>query len=283
MTKENRESEHLTRLSELSSESLRVELWGPVLFVTFQENSSRNAFDHALATQLFHVLKTSMDNDMMFKGQRIGVIALCSGVEGVFASGGHLKEIMAEPEKARLSMNIMRNNCQLLTQLPALSVCLLGGVAIGGGAELALAADERWLIHHSAALELRQRNWNLPFGWGGGSRLEQLRPQGGSRRSALDCVEGRRWNAEDLLADQLAQRDFTDQSKDNWTSALMRRAENFTQCSSELARALLTDSKAETATQLFDRFWLGSGHQVALKQHLERGRQNGFPRPKESS
>ena len=63
----------------------------------------------------------------------------------VFCSGGDLKtvDLIAGSEGGFLMTTLMGAATRRLHALPLVSVCLLEGAAVGGGAELATAADFR--------------------------------------------------------------------------------------------------------------------------------------------
>jgi methylglutaconyl-CoA hydratase len=261
-------SDHLNLGEQCSFGS--VEKSGAVLFVTLNLPQTRNAFGLSQARALLSLLEGIFRSNGCYGGERVGALVLRSALDGVFASGGDVHEIREQPARAAQSMDLMRASCLLLSTLPVFSVALLSGAAIGGGAELSLACDERWVLSGSARLELRQRAWGLPFGWNGLRRLVALRPQGGVRRAALDFAEGRTWTADELLAQRLADADARAWSTGQVAEALDVRARRLLQCPPDLARALLHDTvtlsgeSADFDAELFRRFWKGPVHEQAL-------------------
>lgn len=249
---------------------------GAILTITLAQHRTRNALGFKHARALLDLLEDLLRNDVSYEGRRLGALVFCSGVEGVFASGGDLNEIRNQPAQAAQSMDLMRASCGLLSTLPVLTVALLSGAAVGGGAELALACDERWILTSDARLELRQRAWGLPFGWNGLRRLNALRPQGGIRKAALDFVEGRRWLADELLLQNLAEVDARGWSAKQVNYTLEERACRVLECPAPLARALLHETVARTQDQmtadaeLFARFWKGPLHEEALARRMAR-------------
>lgn len=204
----------------------------------------------------------------------MGVLVLESAIKGVFLSGGDLTEIMKHPKAAWQTMKNMREVAELMSKLPCLSIVILAGKAVGGGAELALACDERWIASDDAALELRQRDWGLPAGWNGLQNLLRIRPAGGIRRARLDFVMGRKWSVEDLLSDGLAQQDFRIAPVTRQKALAAEQAARICACPPRLRVALLRDSHVEVqpamssmSSFLFEKFWLAADHLAALKKH----------------
>lgn len=266
----------VSSLSHSSGEDLRIERISSVLTITLTQHATRNAFGLNQARALLNLLEELFHNDVRYEDKRVGALVFRSGVEGVFASGGDLNEIRSRPSQAAQSMDLMRAACRLLSTLPALSVALLSGAAVGGGAELALACDERWIVTAAARLDLRQRAWGLPFGWNGLRRLNALRPQGGIRKAALDFVEGKTWSADELLVQNLADVDARGWSDSQLNTALNGRACRVLECPAPLARALLHETVARDDDQmtadaeLFARFWKGPLHEEALARTAEK-------------
>ena len=68
---------------------------------------------------------------------------------------------------------LMHDNVTRLAQLPLISVCLVRGRAIGGGAELTLSTDFR-IFSPAGKLNFVQARLGVLPGWAGGSRLVNL-------------------------------------------------------------------------------------------------------------
>ena len=92
-----------------------------------------------------------------------------------FSSGGDRATVHAlcrPGDGGRMSV-FMQHTLSRLSALPLVSVAVLAGRAIGGGAELALATDFR-LWSGAGRAEFVQARMGLLTGWGGGARLVQL-------------------------------------------------------------------------------------------------------------
>ena len=93
-----------------------------------------------------------------------------------FAAGGDLREIrglLADPTGADQVLDAGRDALRALGALPVPVVAALDGAALGGGAELALAADVRF-AGPAASLALRQVHMALAPAWDTSARLSQL-------------------------------------------------------------------------------------------------------------
>ena len=99
------------------------------------------------------------------------------GVELSFNPGGDKQTILTHlnsPEMGWKMTCLMHETVKKFYTLPALSVALVHGRALGGGAELCLAPDLRIFAEKSGKLSFVQAKMGLMTGWAGGSRLYHL-------------------------------------------------------------------------------------------------------------
>nr|XP_033793310.1 ethylmalonyl-CoA decarboxylase [Geotrypetes seraphini]XP_033793311.1 ethylmalonyl-CoA decarboxylase [Geotrypetes seraphini]XP_033793312.1 ethylmalonyl-CoA decarboxylase [Geotrypetes seraphini]XP_033793313.1 ethylmalonyl-CoA decarboxylase [Geotrypetes seraphini]XP_033793314.1 ethylmalonyl-CoA decarboxylase [Geotrypetes seraphini]XP_033793315.1 ethylmalonyl-CoA decarboxylase [Geotrypetes seraphini]XP_033793316.1 ethylmalonyl-CoA decarboxylase [Geotrypetes seraphini]XP_033793317.1 ethylmalon len=97
------------------------------------------------------------------------------GARNTFCSGSDLKAIKAmhgSEEGLKICM-FMQNTLTRLKRLPLISVALVQGKALGGGAELSTACDFR-LMTPGSEICFVQKHMGLVPGWGGGARLVQI-------------------------------------------------------------------------------------------------------------
>lgn len=258
---------------------LRAHAAAGVLTVVMEHIPTRNAFDdvrsRALETLLTDLVSSSSSKvTPTWMGQPVFVLALSSTCKGVWASGGDLSEIQTRPDTALETMGRMKQVALALESLPCMSVALLNGQAIGGGAELALACDERWLVHEGACLELRQREWGLPAGWDGLRSLTRAaRGFFSERAAALAFVMGTRWEAPDLLRTGLASRDYRE-AQGRLQAALEAAAAQLSRCPTRLTQSYL-NPRGEGPR--FEDFWLGPDHTAALAAHEAKRMANTQP------
>lgn len=110
----------------------------------------------------------------------VGAIVLWGGSK-IFAAGADIKA-MAEwgPEEVRPSVDALGVACDLLEEIPKLSIAAVNGYALGGGLELALGADLRYLAEDAKVGQPEIRLGVIP-GAGGTQRLTRLAGPGRAR------------------------------------------------------------------------------------------------------
>lgn len=101
-----------------------------------------------------------------------GRAVIVKGAKGEFCSGGDLNfmnEIADSKSGAQMCI-FMQNVTSRLLHLPMVSVALIEGRALGGGAELTAACDFR-LMQKDAKIGFVQSRLGITTGWGGGTHL----------------------------------------------------------------------------------------------------------------
>lgn len=98
-----------------------------------------NAFDLRMSVELLEVVQAAAADD------RVGAIVV-SGGDRLFAAGADIKE-MAEhgPEEILPQVEALGGACDLLERIDKVSIAAMRGVAVGGGLEVALGCDLRYL------------------------------------------------------------------------------------------------------------------------------------------
>ena len=122
---------------------------------------------------------------------------LVHGASHTFCSGGDLKTVRAigNSVSGEKMSSIMQKTLTKLLNLPLLSVALVEGLALGGGAELTTACDFR-LMSSNAKIGFVQVKMGVISGWGGGTRLVNLVGRG----TALELFStGKILNADSAL------------------------------------------------------------------------------------
>jgi enoyl-CoA hydratase/carnithine racemase len=176
----------LSDLLEGPREAVRVERDGPLAVVVLDDPATRNALTAATLDALDAVL-ADIEAD---HGLRLVAV---TGAGGVFCSGAGIREFDALPDGGTLLTD--RGNAVLdrLAGLPVPTVALIGGHAVGGGVELALACDWR-LAAPTAELRFVHASIGLTPGFGGLGRLAGLVGAGAALRllATADVITGRR-------------------------------------------------------------------------------------------
>jgi enoyl-CoA hydratase len=156
----------------VSESVLRVERRGPVVLATLNRPEKGNALNTALLQALDLLVTQTEAATAEPDGPRAFV--LTGAGEKAFSAGADVSDLDGiDAATARLQMRRGQAVFGRLEELPIVVVAAVNGFALGGGLELAMAADVR-VASPSAKLGQPEINLgNLP-GWGGTQRLPRL-------------------------------------------------------------------------------------------------------------
>jgi enoyl-CoA hydratase/carnithine racemase len=102
-----------------------------------------------------------------------GVIVVWGGPK-IFAAGADIKAMVGwGPEEVRPSVDALGDACDLLEAIDTVSIAAVNGYALGGGMELALACDLRYLAEDAALGQPEIKIGVIP-GAGGTQRLVRM-------------------------------------------------------------------------------------------------------------
>jgi enoyl-CoA hydratase len=197
-------------------------------------------------------------------------LAITGAGDRAFVSGGDLKELSAirTEEDAAAMARRMRSICDRLASFPAPVIAALNGHALGGGAEVAVAADIR-LAADDIKIGFNQVALEIMPAWGGAERLAAL--VGKSRALllagtgiVLDAVHAERIG----LIDQVLPRSTFDQDWRRVARALSTRP------AGEIKRVIDGVSPEEAVTA-FARLWVGDAHWRAADRVMNRSAKVG--------
>jgi dTMP kinase len=186
-----------TRLME--SEDVRIELDGPVAVLIVDRPMQRNALARGTMARLAEAVRR------LEQAPGVRVVVIAGGGE-TFIAGGDLRDLGALTTGAAGAemASDMQAVLDALSALPVPVIAALDGSAIGGGAEVALAADVR-VAAADAWLAFRQVDFAVTTGWGGAQRLAAI--VGRSRAlhllwtgARVTAAEGLRAGLVDVLA-----------------------------------------------------------------------------------
>ncbi|MFG2937088.1 enoyl-CoA hydratase/isomerase family protein [Streptomyces sp. NPDC048282] len=167
---------------------IRFDLDGPVVTVRL-DNPPMNAFDSAQRAELSACVRELAD------APGVRAVVLYGG-ERLFAAGADVKALAAMgPEEVRGWNRALQRTFDEVARLPMPVVAALTGYALGGGLELALAADYR-VAADDALLGQPEVQLGIMPGSGGTQRLTRL--IGPSRAKNL-LMTGRRVGADEAL------------------------------------------------------------------------------------
>jgi len=142
---------------------------GSVLRVTINRPEKRNPLSRSLLAELRAVFERHARDPSL-------VLAVLRGAgDKSFAAGGDLRDLekVRTPEDARGLYDLGNGAFHAIRRFPVPVVAALNGLAVGGGAELAVACDLRLAAAH-ARIGFVQGTLNIPTAWGGGADLAAI-------------------------------------------------------------------------------------------------------------
>lgn len=134
-----------------------------------------NAIDLKVGVELQEAIREASER------ADVGALVLWGGPK-LFAAGADIKA-MAEwtAEQVRPSVEALGDACDLLEEIPKVSIAAITGYALGGGLELALGCDLRYLSDEARVGQPEVRIGVIP-GAGATQRLARLIGPGATRR-----------------------------------------------------------------------------------------------------
>ena len=153
---------------------------GNIAHLVLNHPERRNAMSGSMMVQLLERVEE-------LENWQEGVGLILRGQDNkskVFCSGGDLKTVEGMPSSGGFTMaTLMSEATNRLRLLPLVSVSVLEGPAVGGGAELTTCTDFR-LATSKASISFVQVRMGVAPGWGGASRLVDIV----GRRKALQLL-----------------------------------------------------------------------------------------------
>jgi enoyl-CoA hydratase/carnithine racemase len=165
---------------------VRLELDGGLAVITIDRPEVRNAIGFATVDELHDALARVEDSPA-------AVTVLTGGGDRAFVSGGDLKELAAVRTHAEATemAGSVRDVLDRLSQLPMPVLAAMNGHALGGGAEVAVAADIR-IAASDIRIGFSQVTLGIMPAWGGIERLVNLV---GRSRALLAITSGTQYDA----------------------------------------------------------------------------------------
>lgn len=235
----------------------------------FSNPAKRNSFSGEMMVQL-HDAVSELRSWKEGKG-----LVFHSGGGSVFCSGGDLDMIKAlnTPEQGAQMATIMHSALTGLRDLPLISVALVEGRALGGGAELTTACDFRIMVP-GAEIQFVQVRMGLVPGWGGTTRLVRLL---GSSEALKVLSSARKIGAEEAL--ELGLADDILQSYESplleakkWLGRYIAGDVHVVRTLKETivrSRELSTADSLREELKLFSTVWSGPANREALKRNIK--------------
>src|SRR5437588_2497779 len=164
-----------------------VEIEDAVAVITIDRPDVRNAIGSATVDELHAALDHASESDA-------AVVVVRGGGDRAFVSGGDLKELSAlrTHEDAVGMASRVRRMLDRVAAFPVPVIAALNGHALGGGAEVAIAADIR-IAADDIKIGFNQVSLGIMPAWGGAERLAQVVGRG---RALLAIATGEVYDAE---------------------------------------------------------------------------------------
>jgi enoyl-CoA hydratase/carnithine racemase len=237
---------------------VELELEDGVAVVTIDRPQARNAISLETMDQLAEALDGVV-------GARALVIK--GAGDKAFVSGGDLKELAAlrtEADAAAMAWK-MRAVCDRIATFPGPVLAALNGHALGGGAEVAVAADIR-LAADDVKIGFNQSALAIMPAWGGAERLAELVGKGRALLLAgtgviMTAAEAHRVGLVDVVVPRA-------EFEDEWRSVARKLA---TPSAVEIKR-VTSGVPAQEAVAAFARLWASDEHWAAADRVLNRPR-----------
>ena len=173
-----------------ATEQLLIDVRADVLHLTINRPDKRNALSMGFLKELGAALHAH-------RLAPLKCVVLTGAGDRCFAAGGDLKELDAIRSniEARMMSEAGHDALDQIRYFPVPVIGAINGLALGGGAELAMACDIRIAAAH-ADLGLIQAQLNVTTAWGGG--IDLINAVGNSAALAILC-SGRRLSAAEAL------------------------------------------------------------------------------------
>ena len=234
---------------------VELERDGDVAVITIDRPHARNAIGPATMDQLDKAIDAAA-----------GALALVVKGAGdrAFVSGGDLKELAAirtEDEAVAMALR-MRGVCDRLASFPAPVIAALNGHALGGGAEVAVAADIR-VAADDIRIGFTQVKLAIMPAWGGAERLAALVGKGralllAGSGTVLGAAEAERVGLVDRVVPRAC-------FETEWRSLARSLANGPAR---EIKRLAAGGVAPDEAARAFARLWVADAHWAAAERMM---------------
>lgn len=148
--------------------AIDLEQRGAIAIVTMNRPEALNAFDVEQLRLLSETFETIANDGS------IRCVILTGAGERAFAAGADIKQMKDLDGEGGLAFGRLGHRAtRSVAELPQPVIAAVNGFALGGGCELALAADIR-LASENAVFAQPEVSLGIPPGWGGTQRLPRL-------------------------------------------------------------------------------------------------------------
>lgn len=251
---------------------VRLEVDAGVAVITIDRPGVRNAIGSATTDELEAALEEILGTDA-------AVLVVRGAGDRAFVSGGDLKELSAirTHDDAVGMASRVRGVLDRVASFPIPVVAALNGHAMGGGAEVAIAADIR-IAADDIKIGFNQVSLGIMPAWGGAERLAQVVGRG---RALLAVGTGELYNAPDAqrlgLVDIVVPRSTFERDWRALASQLADTAPGTTRAVKSVISAAVPSCHPDLEADAVDAFaelWTADAHWAAVDT-LEQKRRTG--------
>jgi enoyl-CoA hydratase/carnithine racemase len=255
-------------MTTVNAGGVRLETAAGVAVLTIDRPEARNAIGFGTMSEL----EATLDE---LAGSEAAVLVVTGGGDRAFVSGGDLKELstVRTHEDALGMAQRVRRLLDRLAALPMPVIAALNGHALGGGAEVAIAADIR-IAADDARIGFNQISLGIMPAWGGAERLAALV---GRSRALLAVSTGEQYDAVSAqrlgLLDLVVPRAEFDREWRALAARMAATAPGATRSLKAVVNAAQPSVHAHTeadATDAFARLWIADAHWDAVDALQQR-------------
>lgn len=132
-------------------------------------NPPANAYDHSVMKELDEAIYSIRFDPA------IRVVVLTSGLDRFFSAGANVAALKAMNAQERAAFDLHAHEVLAkLERTPKVVIAAISGHCLGGGLEIALACDLRFMVDANARIGLTEANLGVIPGTGGTQRLPRL-------------------------------------------------------------------------------------------------------------
>ena len=250
------------------SGGVRTEVDDHVAVVTIDRPEARNAIGFSTVDELGAALDHVLESDA-------AVLVITGGGDRAFVSGGDLKELGAvRTHEAAVEMaSRVRRLLDRVAAFPLPVIAALNGHALGGGAEVAIAADIR-IAADDVKIGFNQVSLAIMPAWGGAERLAQVIGRG---RAILAITTGELYDAPAAqrlgLLDAVVPRDTFDKEWRELARGMANTAPGAARAIKSVISAAVPavrEDLAPAAADTFARLWIADAHWEAVERMQQK-------------